>query len=102
MLICLINYINSTRYKMEQKILIKVNSNDTSSAIKEFVRRFEDATIEEQNEDDERYLSDYGITKSEFDGQLNIGIAQSILGITKPWREVKQQLLSKINKREDS
>lgn len=87
---------------MKQQILIKVNSNNTSSAIKEFVSRFDDATIEEQTEDDnEYYLNAYGITKSEFENQLNIGIAQGILGITKSWNEVKQQLFAKIDKSEN-
>lgn len=87
---------------MKQEIIIKVSSNDTSSAIKEFVSRFNDATIEEQTEDDnEYYLNTYGMAKSEFENELNIGIAQSILGITKPWNEVKQQLFSKIDRREN-
>lgn len=84
---------------MEQ-IVIKVKSTDTSLAIKNFVRQFSDASIENvpQNEDN-YFMETYGINKQEFEDQLNTGIAQSILGITKPWSEVKEELLGKIKKK---
>ena len=83
---------------MEQ-ILIQVNSDDTSSAIKKFVSQFKDASVEEQvQHDDSYYMKTYGINKLAFESRLNTGIAQSILGITKPWNEVKEELLAKINK----
>lgn len=85
--------------KMNQQILIKVNSENTSDAIKKFVCQFDDAVVEEQAEnEDDYYINNYGFDKIEFENQLNVGIAQSILGITKPWNEVKQQLLAKIDK----
>ena len=83
---------------MEQ-ILIQVNSDDTSSAIKKFVSQFKDASVEEQVQyDDSYYMETYGISKLVFESRLNTGIAQSILGITKPWNEVKEELLAKISK----
>lgn len=82
-----------------EKILISVGSDDTSSAIKKFVSQFKDATIQaKESDNNEYYLNTYGINKTEFENQLNIGIAQSILGIKKPWNEIKRQLLSKIVK----
>jgi hypothetical protein len=83
---------------MEQ-IIITVNSDDTASAIKKFIDRFEDATIEKKDShDNEYYLNTYGINKAELEKQLNIGIAQSLLGIIKSWDETRQKLLSKIAK----
>jgi hypothetical protein len=81
---------------MEQ-LLIHTNSANTKAAIKEFVNQFKDATIEEQEElNDAYYLKNYGLTKANFESQLNKGIAESILGITKPWETIKQELLAKI------
>jgi hypothetical protein len=86
---------------MEQ-LVIKVNSDHTSSAIKKFVEQFEDVSIEEQIvHDDDYYLTTYGINKSNFENKLNIGIAQAVLGITRSWEEVKESLLSKIQSREN-
>lgn len=84
---------------MEQ-LLIHTNSANTKAAIKEFVNQFKDATIEEQVENtDAYYLENYGLTKANFESQLNKGIAQSILGITKPWNTVKEDLLAKIGRK---
>lgn len=81
---------------MEQ-LLIHTHSANTKAAIKEFVNQFKDATIEEQVENsDAYYLENYGLTKASFESQLNKGIAQSILGITKPWNTVKEELLAKM------
>lgn len=84
---------------MEQ-IVIKVKSDSTSSAIKDFVSQFSDASIEDVIPKDENYfIENYGINKQEFENRLNTGIAQSVLGITKPWSAVKEELLKKINKK---
>ena len=81
---------------MEQ-LLITVNSKDTSAAIKNFISQFTDASCEEQIPDtDEYYLSTYGINKSSFEEKLNKGIAESILGITRSWADVKGELVAKI------
>jgi hypothetical protein len=81
---------------MEQ-LIIQVDSQDTSAAIKQFVSRFEDATIEGLvMNDDDYYQQNYGMKKAAFENELNIGVAQNILGINKPWEEVKTQLLQKI------
>jgi hypothetical protein len=82
---------------MEQ-ILITVDSKDTSAAIKNYVSQFEDASVEEQfPATDEYYLHNYGTTKAVFEERLNKGLAQSILGLTKSWDEVKKGLFEKIN-----
>ena len=61
---------------------------------------FKDATIDEQTENnDAYYLENYGLSKANFESQLNKGIAQSILGITKPWNTVKEELFAKIGKK---
>ena len=84
---------------MEQ-IVIQVNSDETSMAIKNFVTQFSDASIEDLMSDDENYFIDtYGLNKQEFENKLNQGIAQSVLGLTKPWNAVKEELLAKINKK---
>lgn len=84
---------------MEQ-IVIKVSSDRTSSAIKNFVSQFSDASIEDVVPNDEHYFMEtYGTNKQEFENRLNTGIAQSVLGITKPWGTVKDELLAKINKK---
>lgn len=84
---------------MEQ-IVIKVSSDGTSSAIKKFVSQFSDASIEDPMPNDENYfIENYDLNKQEFENQLNIGIAQSVLGITKPWSAVKEELIAKINKK---
>jgi hypothetical protein len=49
--------------------------------------------------DDSYFTETYGINKEEFENMLNTGIAQSVLGITKPWSEVKEELLAKITKK---
>ncbi len=85
---------------MEQ-LLITVDSKDTSDAIKNFVGQFKDASCEEQKpETDEYYLATYGMNKSAFEESLNKGIAESILGITKSWIDVKKELVAKINMHE--
>ena len=82
---------------MEQ-IVIQVNSDDTSAAIKKFVNQFSDASIEDLMFEDENYfIATYGLNKQEFENKLNQGIAQSVLGISKPWNAVKEELLAKIN-----
>ena len=82
-----------------EEIIIKVSSDTTSSAIKDFVRQFPDAIIENAvRPDDNYFIETYGLNKKEFENNLNLGIAQTILGITKPWHEVKEELLAKVNK----
>lgn len=84
---------------MEQ-IVIKVNSDSTSSAIKNFVSQFSDASIEDVIPNDENYfIETYGLNRKEFENGLNTGIAQAVLGITKPWSAVKEELLATINKK---
>jgi len=84
---------------MEQQLLIHANSEETSLAIKEFVSQFNDATIEEQPLNNEAwYMNTYGISKADFENKLNTGIAQSILGMTRPWNEVQEELLAKISR----
>jgi hypothetical protein len=86
---------------MEQ-IVIKVESDNTSSAIKNFVSQFSDASIENMAQNDDNYFMEtYGINKQEFENRVNTGIAQSVLGITQPWNEVKEELRGKINKNEE-
>ncbi len=83
-----------------EHIVIKVKSDDTSSAIKDFVSQFSDASIENMPQNEENYLIEtYGINKQKFENRLNTGIAQSVLGITKPWSEVKEEFLGKIKKK---
>ena len=83
-----------------KQLLIEVNSEDTSAAIKEFVSRFSDASVSVQEvHDDSFYIENYGINKTTFEHNLNIGLAQSVLGITKPWDEVKAGLLARIPNR---
>jgi len=80
---------------MEQ-LLIEVDSPGTSEAIKEFVSRFDDATIAAQQAyDDNYYKETYGLDKAAFENRLNIGLAQSVLGMTKSWEEVKAELIAK-------
>lgn len=84
---------------MEQ-LLIEVNSENTSAAIKEFVSRFADASISVQEvHDDNFYAETYGIDKNTFENNLNIGLAQAVLGQTKPWDEVKAELMARISKK---
>ncbi len=84
---------------MEQ-IVIKVNSDNTSSAIKNFVSQFSDASIEDVLPNDENYFMEtYSLNKQEFENRLNTSIAQTVLGIAKPWNAVKEELLAKINKK---
>jgi len=84
---------------MEQ-LVIEVNSATTSAAIKEFVSRFNDATLSvQQQHDDAYYQNMYGISKAAFENNLNTGLAQSILGNTKSWDEVKAELVAKIKNR---
>lgn len=84
---------------MEQ-IVIKVSSDSTSSAIKDFVSQFSDASIEDVMPNDENYFMEtYGLNKQEFENRVNTGIAQTVLGITKPWSAVKEELRAKINKK---
>ena len=79
---------------MEQ-LLIEVNSENTSAAIKEFVSQFTDASISVQETHDEKYYTEtYGIDKNTFENNLNIGLAQAVLGKTKPWDEVKAELIN--------
>lgn len=83
---------------MEQ-IIINVDSDSTSSAIKNFVHQFPDATIEEVKPfSDSYYIETYGISKLEFENRLNKGIAESVLDNTKDWAAVKAGLLAKINR----
>jgi hypothetical protein len=84
---------------MEQ-LLIQTDSVQTAKAIKEYASQFEDATIENQMlNDDNYYQQTYGMDKAAFENKLNIGIAQSVLGMTKPWETVKEELLAKISKK---
>ena len=48
------------------------------------------------------YVEIYGMTKATFENKLNIGIAQSILGMTKPWEQIREALFMKIRKHEDA
>ena len=81
-----------------EKFLIKVDSKNNADAIVAFVSQFSDATIETQTlNEDTHYLTTYGMNKAAFESRINTGIAQSILGITKPWDEVKKELLEKIS-----
>ncbi len=81
---------------MEQ-LIIEVSSPGTSAAIKEFVSRFDDAAISVQEEHDDDYYKDlYGVDKMTFENNLNIGLAQTVLGITKNWNDVKAELVAKI------
>lgn len=83
---------------MEQ-IIINVDSKSTSSAIKNFVHQFSDATIEEVKPViDSYYIDTYGVSKQEFENRLNKGIAEAVLGNTKDWATVKEELLAKINR----
>ncbi len=79
-----------------EKLLIKVDSKNNADAIVAFVSQFSHATIETQTlNEDTYYLTTYGMNKAAFESCINTGIAQSILGITKPWDEVKKELLEK-------
>jgi len=82
---------------MEQ-LIIEVGSENTSAAIKEFVGRFADAEISVQVEEHDNtfYQETYGMDKQTFETKLNIGLAQSVLGMTKPWNEVKAELMARI------
>jgi len=76
-----LNYI----FENMEQLLIEVNSEDTSAAIKEFLSRFSDASVSVRKVyDDSFYTENYGINKTTSEQSLNIGLAQSILGITKP------------------
>ena len=77
------------------QLLVQVDSENTATAIKHFVSQFEDASIKATQVADIDYQATYGIDEAAFNAQLNIGIAQSILGISKPWNEVKAALLAK-------
>lgn len=81
-----------------QQLLVQVYSENTATAIKQFVGQFADASIENAQADIIDYKATYGIDQANFENQLNIGIAQSLLGITKPWQDVKAMLLAKIDK----
>jgi hypothetical protein len=77
---------------MEQ-ILIEAGSENTAAAIKEFVSRFADASVSVQEVHDDSFCQETsGIDNNTFENNLNIGLAQSVLGITKPWNEVKEAL----------
>jgi hypothetical protein len=80
------------------QLLVQVDSENTATAIKQFVSQFADASIQTTKSDDVDYQELYGIDQATFNTQLNIGIAQSVLGISKPWHEVKASLLAKISK----
>jgi hypothetical protein len=80
------------------QLLVQVDSENTATAIKQFVSQFADASIETTQPDDVDYQEIYGIDQTTFNTQLNIGIAQSVLGIAKPWNDVKAALLAKIGK----
>lgn len=83
---------------MEQ-IIINVDLDSTSSAIKNFVHQFPDATIEEVKPfKDSYFLETYGISKLEFENRINKGIAEAVLSNTKDWATVKEELLAKINR----
>jgi|GEM_PF-6094098 len=82
---------------MEQ-LLIQTNTTQTANAIKQYVSQFKDATIEEQLlNDDNYYQQTYGMDKIAFETKLNKGIAQSVLGMTKSWDTVKEELLAKVS-----
>ncbi|MBC7587883.1 MAG: hypothetical protein H7178_05920 [Chitinophagaceae bacterium] len=82
---------------MEQ-LLIQADSAQTANAIKLYASQFEDARIEDQMlNDDNYYQQTYGMDKAAFETNLNKGIAQSILGITKSWNTVKEEMLAKIS-----
>lgn len=49
--------------------------------------------------DENYFMETYGLNRQEFENRLNTGIAQTLLGITKPRSEVKEELLAKINKK---
>jgi hypothetical protein len=80
------------------QLIVQVDSENTATAIKQFVSQFADASIEATQPDDVDYQELYGIDQTTFNTQLNIGIAQSVLGVSKPWHEVKAALLAKIGK----
>ncbi len=84
---------------MEQ-LIIKTTSQETAREIKQFASAFADTVIEEQHSenDDAYFINNYGMNKPDFENELNKGIAQAILGITKPCENVKADLLQKINK----
>ena len=80
--------------------MIKVNSDSTSSAIKNFVSQFSDASTEYVMPNDDNYfIETCGLNKQEFENRLNTDMAQAELSITKPWSAVKEELLAKINKK---
>ncbi len=80
------------------KLFIQVDSKNNADAILAFASQFSDATIETQTlNEDTHYLTTYGMNKAAFESSINIGIAQSILGMTKPWIEVKKEFLEKIS-----
>ena len=83
---------------MEQ-LIIEVGPENTSAAIKEFAGRFADTAISTQDEmrDSDFYEITYGMDKKAFETKLNIGIAQSLFGMTKPWDEVKAELIARIS-----
>lgn len=80
------------------QLLVQADSENTATAIKQFVSQFADASIEATQPDDVDYQAIYDIDQATFNTQLNIGIAQSVLGISKPWNEVKAALVAKISK----
>jgi hypothetical protein len=81
---------------MEQ-LLIEVSSSGTSAAIKEFVSHFDDATISVHEEHSDNYYEEmYGMDKESFEKNLNVGLAQAVLGVTKNWDELKAGLLEQI------
>jgi len=81
-----------------ERLVIKIGSKNTADAIKEFASHFADATIAIQSEihDNNFYEKNYGMDKKDFEKKLNIGLAQCILGMTRPWNEVKAELIARI------
>lgn len=90
-------YLYMEQSKTMEQLVIEVNSAGTSEAIRQFVSQFDDASIAVQEEYNEDYCQQtYGMDKAAFENQLNIGLAQSVLGMTKSWDEVKAELYKKI------
>ena len=82
---------------MEQ-LLIKTPSQKAALAIKKFASKFDNTIIDDTlpQVDGNYFINTYGMDNVNFETRLNKGIAESILGLTKPWEQVKVELVKKI------
>jgi len=70
-----INFLNLFKPFAMTQLLVRVDSENTATAIKQFISQFADASIETKQPADIDHQALYGIDQATFDAQLNIGIS---------------------------